>query len=396
MLAKETALVLPVIVFASELICHGPAGAFKLRAWLRRGLAALAVITPYLALSAAYLGLRIMALRGFQNPREAHPVLNMVLTWPTVLWFYTRHLIWPVGLGPFYDMEYVAHPGVRNFLLPGLAVMLIAAVLAALAARSQKAALATLWLVVPILPVLNLRVFTEGHFAHDRYLYLPSVGFAMLVGMGLGRLEIGRAKLLGQPAIQVALAAVLALALGTATTEQSTYFANPNTFMTYAYSKSLSGEVAKLDLAGILGEQGYLLEAIKIYQELWQAHPESWAVNYNLGYACYLAGKVPEADRCLSRAVEIDAYRPEAFFYLGLTKLKMGDLNAAAANVERAVTLRPDVPHCHFALGVIFRLQGKSSAALAEFQKELDLDPDNASARQQAQEIVTARTKERH
>ena len=390
MLAKETALVLPMIIFASELIWSGHAGAFSWRAWLHRGLAALGVVTPYLVLSGVYLGLRIRALNGFQNPRESHPFSHMVLTWPSVLWFYVRHLIWPVGLGPFYDMDYVTHADIRNVLLPALAVVLIAVGLSLLAIRSQKAALATLWLVIPILPVLNLRVFVAGHFTHDRYLYLPSVGFAMLVGMGLCRLQIGWAKLLGQPAMQVALAAVLALALGTRITEETAYFANSNAFFTRASSMSASSEGAKLNLASMLGDQGHLEEAIKLYQEVLPTLPDNPEINYNLGYAYYLSGKLPEADRYLSRTVEVEPNRANAFFYLGLTKLKMGDINAAAADVERAVTIRPDADHYHFALGVILKLQGNLPAALSEFQQEIDVDPNNISAREQAAEIEAA------
>jgi tetratricopeptide (TPR) repeat protein len=387
MLAKETALVLPMIILGSELIGIGPVDTTRWRAWLHRGWAALAVITPYVVLSAAYLGLRVMALHGFQNPRESHPFFSMVLTWPSVLWFYTRHLVWPVGMGPFYDMDYVTHLDFRNVLLPALAVVLIAAGLSVLAARSRKAALATLWLVLPILPVLNLRVFTEGHFVHDRYLYLPSIGFAMLVGMGLSRLQIGSARLLGQPAVQVALAAVLALGLSTRITEETAYFADPMTFYTRASTMSAYGEGSQVNLAGVLGEHGHLDEAIKIYQQVLPTEPDNWAVNYNLGYAYYLTGRLAEADRLLGHAVEIEPNHPDAFFFLGLTKLKMGDVNAAAADVQRAVSIRPDAQHYHFALGLIFKLQGNLPGALSEFQQELDLDPDNTSARQLAEEI---------
>ncbi len=129
-----------------------------------------------------------------------------------------------------------------------------------------------------------------------------------------------------------------------------------------------------------------------MYKEIWPAQPDNWDVNYNLGYAYYLTGKLPEADRYLSRAVQIDASRPDGFFYLGLTKLKLGDINAAAANVQRAVIIRPDADHYHFALGVIFKLQGNLPGALSEFHQEMDLDPDNTSARQQAEEIEAAQT----
>jgi tetratricopeptide (TPR) repeat protein len=288
-------------------------------------------------------------------------------------------------------MDYVTRLDVRHVLLPVLPVVLIAAGLWAWARRSQQAALGGLWLALPIVPVLNLRVFTEGHFVHDRYLYLPSLGLAMLAGLGLRGLRIGSARLLGQPAIQVALVAVLALALATSITNETAYFANPNAFYTRVSAMSASGEAAKLNLAGLLGEQGHLDAAVKLYEEVWSADPASWDVNYNLGYAYYLQGRLPDADRLLSRAVQIDPTRPESFFYLGLTRLKLGDVNGAAANVERAITTRPDAQHYHFVLGVILKLQGNLPAALSEFRTELELDPDNTAARQQAAEIEAAR-----
>lgn len=390
-LAKETAVVLPLIIFASEFIWSAPTATSRLRGGFQRGVAALAVVTPYLVLSAAYLALRVMALQGFQNSMESHRFFSMVLTWPSVLWFYIRHLIWPVRLSPFYDMEYVVQAGVRNVLLPALAVLIVGAGLWLWGRRSQQAALATVWLVVPILPVLNLQAFVEGHLVHDRYLYLPSFGFALLVALGLRRLQIGSARLLGQPAPQIALGVVLALALATSTTQQTACFATDTTFFAYLISTSSKSESAKLNLAGLLGHQGHLDEAIRLYQEVWSSEPDNWEVNYNLGYAYYLQGKLPEANRYLSRAVQIDASRPDGFFYLGLTRLKMGDVNGAAADVQRAITIRPDAEHYHFALGAILRLQGNLTGALSEFRTELELDPDNAAARQQAAEIEAAR-----
>ncbi len=71
MLAKETALVLPMIIFASELIGSEPGDAAGWRALLRRVGGVLAVITPYIILSAAYLGIRVMALHGFHLLRSS-------------------------------------------------------------------------------------------------------------------------------------------------------------------------------------------------------------------------------------------------------------------------------------------------------------------------------------
>ena len=212
----------------------------------------------------------------------------------------------------------------------------------------------------------------------------------MLVALGLRRLQLGTGEPLRQFAVQRALAGVIALAMGFGVVRATACYANEAKFFTYVTSMSPEGHSSKMDLAGILGQQGHFAEAISLYQEILPSQPDNWDVNYNLGYAYYLTGKLPEADRYLTRATQIDASRPDGFFFLGLTELKLGDINAAAADVQRAVIIRPDADNYHFALGVIFRLQGNLPGALSEFHQEMDLNPDNTSARQQAEEIEAA------
>jgi len=388
-LSKETAVVLPLVIFACELLWNEPSSGAQSHAWMRRLLEALKVALPYFGLVVVYLGARLLSLRGFQNTKEPHSYLSMVLTWPSVFWFYIQHLFWPTRLSPFYSREFYSHIDLHHVILPAIPVLIAAAGLWLWARRSPKAAVAAIWLIVPILPVLNLRAFIEGHLVHDRYLYLPSFGFAMLVAMGLRHLDYG-GRVLGQPILQVGLAGVIAAAMGVGIYQATACYADEAAFFTYVTSMSPEGHSSQTDLAGLLGNQGHLDEAIKIYEQVWPTHQDDWDVNYNLGYAYYLTGRIPKADRYLSRAVQIDPTRPDAFFYLGLAKLKLGDVNGAAANVQRAVTIRPDAEHYHFALGVIFRVQGNLPGALSEFRQEVDLSPDNTSAREQAQEIEAA------
>jgi tetratricopeptide (TPR) repeat protein len=389
-LSKETAVVLPLIIFACEFLWSKRTAPSWWRTLAWRSLDAVRVVAPYLALFVVYMVARLLSLQGFQNTKEPHSYLSMFLTWPSVLWFYIRHLIWPTRLSPFYFWEFHTKLDVRNVLLPAIPVLIAAGGLWFWAKRSSKAAAAVIWMVVPILPVLNLRAFIEGHLVHDRYLYLPSFGFAMLVALGIRHLNLGQTKLLGQPAVQLGLAGIIGLAMAQGVHDATACYANESTFFTYVTSMSPEGHSSQMDLAGLLGSQGHLDEAIKIYQQIWPTQQDNWDVNYNLGYAYYVTGKLRDADRFLTHATQIDPSRPDGFFYLGLTKLKLGDINAAAADVQRAVIIRPDADHYHFALGVIFRLQGNLPGALSELHQELDLAPDNASARQQAEEIEAA------
>ena len=388
-LSKETAVVLPFIIFACELVWSKGSGDNGWNEWRARLLDAVKVVAPYFGLFVVYMGARMFALQGFQNTKEPHSFLSMFLTWPSVLWFYIQHMIWPTRLSPFYTREFYSHIDLHHVLLPAIPVLIAAAGLWIWSKRSSKAAVAAIWMVIPILPVLNLRAFIEGHLVHDRYLYLPSFGFAMLVAMGLRHLDLG-SRILRQPALQLGIAGMIGVSMIIGVHQATACYANETTFFTYVTSMSPEGHSSQLDLAGLLGNQGHLDEAIKIYEQIWPAQPDNWDVNYNLGYAYYLTGKLAEADQYLSRAVQIDASRPDGFFYLGLTKLKEHDINGAAANVQRAVIIRPDADHYHFALGVIFKVQGNLPGALSEFRQEMDLAPDNTAVRQQVQETEAA------
>src|SRR5256885_1291798 len=92
--------------------------------------------------------------------------------------------------------------------------------------RAPGCALCRAGLALPILPVLNLSVFASGELVHDRYLYLPSIGLALLIGLGLSRLKVGRVQWFGQPALRFAGVLLLTLGLGFATVNQHQYWAS--------------------------------------------------------------------------------------------------------------------------------------------------------------------------
>ena len=386
-LAKETAVVLPLIIFACEFLWGRRTAPSQWRTWFWRCLDALKVTTPYVVVFAIYMTARVLSLGHGHGPRAEQSLLSVLLTWPSVLWFYIQHLVWPTHLIPFYPGDYYSSLDFHGVLLPAFAVLIVGAVLWFWARRSTEAAVGAIWMVVPLLPVLKLSAFSEGHLVHDRYLYLPSFGFAMLVALGLRHLRIGSGRIWGQPAIQLVLAGAIGLAMGVEVIAATACYTNLSSFAPYDTGAGIHSPKSEEDLGLSLWRQGHRDEAIKIYQDFWQTHQDDWEVNYSLGSAYYLTGKLAEADRYLTHAVQVDPTQSDSFFYLGLTKMQMGDLNAAAVNVKQAIALRPDADHYHRGLGIILQMQGNFPAALSEFRKEVDLDPDDAISLQQVRNI---------
>lgn len=392
MLTKETAVVLVMIILVTCGLSFSTTEVKSTPAKPGKFMRLFQPIVPYLLLTVAYVVVRTVALKGFSHPAAQISWWTVLRTWPSLLWFYLRLLVWPVGLSPFYGLQYVAHSTLLNTILPLVALIALAAGLWRWAIRSRTVALALSWLIFPVLPVLNIQIFGDGNFAHNRYLYLPSVGFALLVAEGLGNIKLAR-RLSGRGwSWQAVVCGFLALLFGLAIQFEDRYYASDVTFYSYAYSHAgPSYPVLGMDCANALAEQGEYAHAALIYRELIQAHPDMWNAYFNLGYAYSQQGDLASAAESLSQAATGDPSNAGARFYLGLVDLKLHRLDEAELNLRRALALSPAAPNYHFALGVILKVKGDTAGALAEFDKELELNPAHRAAAQQAAELRHAR-----
>jgi len=391
---KENALALPaLILFTGGLWGHRESSR-GWSPWLERLWAGCKAVLPFAAVTVPYLIARVIVLKAFEHPIPLS-VRTMVMTWPSLLWFYVKLLIWPAGLCPFYALKYVIQPDIQNCGLPAIMVGAVAAGLGWLGWRSRKAALAASWLALPALPLLNIQILGERNLAHNRYLYLPSIGFALLAALALRRVRIGKGSLLSYPAAQTGLVLPLICALGVSTSNQSACYASDAVFYDAIYKVfGPSDPVNLMNLANVRAERGEYDAADQLYQQVLRRTPDFWLANYNLGYMNYARGRLPEAERYLTLALQGNPRAPDAFFYLGLTRFKMGRAEEAAADVRRALSLAPEALNYHFALGVILETQGELQAAEQEFREELAHHPDQAAAREKIHQIEKRRRAE--
>lgn len=388
LLSKETAIVFPVFVLAHAWL-YGPEAAGKPSSqWGRRLRGASMAAAPFLLLAGLYLGVRFVVLKGL-----GHAVVNLrpstiVLTWPSLWVSYLKLLVFPVGLSEWYDHPYVDHVDARQVLFPVLALLLVGAALWYWQHRSgsREVRFALVWICVPLLPLLNLSVFQVGDLVHDRYLYLPSLGFALLVAVALERLFSGSRRVHGYAMGAVRAALVMAAPLCVGTLVQSAPWANNLALYSHALKVAPRNETARNNLATVYAERGRYPEARALYEQVLRGMPSSWLANYNLGFLAYKTGQLAEAESYLLRAVQIDPTRPDQYVYLGMVRFRTGRLADATADVEKAIALKPTEKGYHFALGMILLQKGDCAAARPQFQAELSLDPRNKLVRRELAE----------
>ena len=338
-LCKETPLALPLVFIVWELT-REPGGkkiVARLRetAWL---------LVPYAAVAAAYLILRFSVLGrlSWKHPFMARvPNKAIWLTVPYVFVNYLRHLIAPFRLSLIYGTSFIMSAADPRFLLPAAVVLLIAAILWIYRKKLDGALWSALALtIVPLLPVLNLKVFHYEYIIQDRYLYLPSIGFCSLVVLLIVRVTRGNQKL------TLAIAGAIILAFGVSTILQNRVWH----------------------------------DSVALWQRSLFFAPDAWSTHYNLGLA-YLNSKQNElALRELEQAKLLNPTEATIYNNLALAQAARGDLRSAIASSKQALMLDPTTIEAHNNLGAFLYQQGAYTAAKGEFALVLARDPQSVSA----------------
>jgi tetratricopeptide (TPR) repeat protein len=348
---------------------------------------ALRRIWPFLLLILFYIPVRIYALKGFSHVVTPLSIEQLAFTWPSLIWFWIRHLIWPAGLSTFYNFPAVISPAPKNFTLPGIFDVCVAVALFVAIRRSCTAAISAAWLVLPLIPLLDLRVFVADDFAHDRYLYLPSVGLSILIALVLKKVCRGSPQWQGISAPLLAAALCLAAALSYGTITQCFYFHDNLTFYAYNHSMAPHNPNAESNYATILAERGLYGSALEKFSEVVAHNPNYWTAVYDLGLTYYKMGNLPEAEKYLLEAVRINPHKADEYFYLGMTWFKSGQTDRAIASVQHAIAINPGGFAYHFALGVMLETRGDLTGARQEFKEDLAIDPEQQAAAAQLKEI---------
>lgn len=387
LLTKETAIVLPALVAvhlwaesADESGRSGRLARFRTIAW---------GLTPFLIATTVYLGVRSLVLQGLTHQMTAVSWGQNLLTVPAVLSFYLKKLVIPTGLSLFYEMEYVTSAGSPRFLIP---LALLAAVGTGLwfwARRGRRLAVlfATLLLLAPLAPVLWLSRMKELEILHDRYLYLPSVGFALLVAFALRRLASGSRTWRDIPVVQLAVVVLLAVMLTVATWRQAAYWSNDVVLYQRAVDIAPGNAMGRSFLGSALAARGELERAARLHHEALEQYPRLWTSAFTLGWIYYQLEKYQESKIYFSRAIRLDPDNATQFYHYGLVWLKTGEPDQAIGSMREAVRLSPGNTEYRLGLASILRSVGDREGALEQYGAVLALEPGNQSARQAADAV---------
>lgn len=407
LLFKETALVFPAIIFTFALLWFDhdsdrPESLGRIgfgRAGFDRARSALIRAMPFLLLTIVYLAVRWSVLKAIVPTTVPIGLRTLALTVPSLLLFYGRLLLWPLRLSPFYNTPLVTQPGLANFVVPVLAIVAVGGALALLYWKTWKATkasedareakeewrlllLAGAWMVIFLLPALDLFALQNGLFVQDRYLYVPSIGFSILLALGLSRLGRGSRGFSGMSWAQAMIALVLAVAMAVGARAQSKIWANNVTLFTRAVERDPDSRIAQHDLAAALVDAGRYPEAIKLLQELLRQDPDDPVDNNNLGQAYLNLGDREHAEVFLAKSCQLHP-TPKQLYQLGAVRFNLHRPEAAEQALTQALAMDPNGAGYHYALGLALEQLGKPKSAIEAFKKELAVNPGDTRSQQE-------------
>jgi len=374
LLSKEQAMTLPAIATVYEYFYRGDRFETSFSQKLARyGLLWLVGV--------AYVLYRIQFF-GALEPHESFAQLTpqqIVLSAVALVGRYVWKLFWPVQLCAFY----VFHASKSLFdlrVLTGLLVLVALGVLFMVCWRSREpnvrlVSFGIVWFCVTLAPVLNAHWLVANVFT-ERYLYLPSVGIAWLVGLGASKLwshagprpEQRRALLLAG----VAVGGLYAVRIVLRDRDWN------NDIRLYNQTLKLSPDAYLIlnNLGTVYWHEGDLDKAESAWQRVLALNPNHADVLNNLGLLASRRHEYAEAVGFFQRAIEAKPNLSDPHLNLGETYLAMGQTEAAEPQLRAAVALSTLNTRARNMLGQLLVDKGRLDEAREQFLASVRLEPN--------------------
>jgi tetratricopeptide (TPR) repeat protein len=373
-------------------------------------IAALVEAAPYAVVTLVYVLLRHQALlHATRQISSNHGLIDVARTLPLVLVTYLRQLLIPVGSTGFYYTPYVTTAILSQVVMPAV---LLAAVSIGLWYWNRRegnsiVAFAGWWLLIGLAPALYLRNFANGDFVRDRYMYLPSIGFAILAALAVRRLP--SFKKWSAPVIQGCAVLVLCAAYASASIAQQVYWANDLMVLLRGQSLYPNNPATMVGMAKEYSKRGAHDRAIKLAESVVRDHPDygygplelaevyvhagrfdegrAWLNRVNSDYAnsevglasaAGLYGQMGDYDRAFGLCSEVLQKEPNlysALYNCGNIHLLDGQYKDAESLLSRAVQLVPEQAAPRHFLGRALLLDGRDAEAQVYLQQAVAMDP---------------------
>uniref|UniRef100_A0A8C9X3J9 dolichyl-phosphate-mannose--protein mannosyltransferase n=1 Tax=Sander lucioperca TaxID=283035 RepID=A0A8C9X3J9_SANLU len=237
-------------------------------------------------------------------------------------------------------------------------------------------------LSLPFIPATNL-FFYVGFVIAERVLYIPSIGFCLLVSAGARTLYV-RQRTRGCKALLLCLCTGLVLLNGLRTVQRNSDWSNEENL----YKSGISVNPAKAwgNLGNVLKNQGKMAEAEKAYRNALHHRGNMADMLYNLGLLLQENENFSEALHYYKLAIGSRPTLASAYLNTGIILMNQGNLEEAKRtfltcadipdeNLKDPHAHKSSVTSCLYNLGKLLHEQGQQEEALSVYKEAVQKMP---------------------
>ncbi len=418
--SKESAIALPLVIGYCELFHFTESTALRGRIARVMMWAAL-----FLLPSLLYFFMRQEALgASLGGYDDRFPLGSALATIPLATVKYLLLMTVPIGYSYQHYTSPVASITSLNFLLP--AIVLVALALGITLTKSRTVRLGAVWFICMLAPaLLAIRHFDAQYIVQERYLYMASMGFVLVLAVGIERLS-ALEFLRGQERAAALITLLLVLIWGPVSVAQNRVWHDTLTLFKNCVAIEPRSPEAHSALAGTYFAVGRPREAEAEARLAMEIDPACANAYTNLSYFSKQAGKLDQAIDYLeqaTRAVPLDGMtrvglatvhlnlgllcserrdfacaeqhvvlstqlwdRAVGWYYAGEYYFGQGRYEEARQMYERAMKHLPSrYAPIHRKIGLAWEGLRQADQARAEYEKYLQLASPDAADREDVQ-----------
>ncbi|KAE8745748.1 hypothetical protein FOCC_FOCC007544 [Frankliniella occidentalis] len=226
-------------------------------------------------------------------------------------------------------------------------------------------------LIIPFLPASNL-FFRVGFVLAERVLYLPSLGFCMLVVLGMQVVLSTKPEY--KKTLMIAFTCTL-LVFSARSIYRSNEWLQEYTLFKSALAVCPLNAKVHYNVAKNAGDMGNHKLAIKEYEIALKLHSEYDQAMNNLANILRDEGKLDEAESLLRKAVKIRPDFAAAWMNLGIVLAALKKHEEAKVCYTTALLHRSQYPECLYNLGNLYLDLKNTNEALMVFKKAVQQRP---------------------
>ncbi len=333
-LSKETAIVLPVMLVARDVLLPRTGKPVFRRTVIEYCMFA-AVIAAYFIWRTALL--KLVA----QQEYWGGGLLSTMLTMSKCFALYLKIVFFP-SIKNCMNYAVPIATSVYDHLVAGsIGILMLFCVLGALAWRfNPLAGFGLTWFCLGLLPVSNVIPLVE--LMAERFLYLPLVGIAISAASFMEKIEdVCAARM--RKALYLMIAMLL-IVYSSITIGKSSAWRDPEILLTQSLEAYPHDFAMRMGLGLMYHERGLYLDALNEYAHALRASPKHWRMAELLSHMGDSYSELQDYEAAVgfyNASLRIDPKFAHASINLGKTYLKQGRVEEAVKNFRRALEIDP-------------------------------------------------------